>query len=275
MNDDGRQSMRESIVTGSGSFSNLDPDAHYNLKKGVYDQVKNDEAALNESAILAQFVDSASATNLGVQSEVEEMIGSIVDTVQQTIDTALLQQAVETNLSVLPENNVESNLKVIREIYLATVVKGIYEFTASQKALIEYVAFQCPALGGNVVYEARAMMMLYNDSIVFDDTQLCIVSSGNRFISGNENPNLQSVFPGFILKPNPADNEVLVLLDEKHSDGYIELNDIAGKTLEKIKIKSVDKSAVINLKQFAEGTYFIIHRETGKSPVSYRLVIIR
>lgn len=67
---------------------------------------------------------------------------------------------------------IETNDRIVNDIYLATMGKDVDEFTASQTSTLFDIANQCPMLGGNAVYRARALYSWIADKIELDDALL-------------------------------------------------------------------------------------------------------
>jgi hypothetical protein len=69
--------------------------------------------------------------------------------------------ALITENGLLPNNEVFlANEKLVNEIYLNTIAKGLSEFTLEQKNDLQYIANQCPLAGGDAVYSARSLYSL-------------------------------------------------------------------------------------------------------------------
>lgn len=59
---------------------------------------------------------------------------------------------------------IESNQKQVNDIYLGTVAKDVGIFTPAQATQLFAIANQCPMLGGNAVFRARALYSLIDDT---------------------------------------------------------------------------------------------------------------
>jgi hypothetical protein len=110
----------------------------------------------------------------------------------------LTAEGVKTaNAAIATSELIEANEKQVNEIYLGTVAKGIDGFTPAQASALFDIANQCPLVGGNAVYRARAMYALIDDEQAYDDPALCLQhgliyrsmqQAGGRAVSVVPNP---------------------------------------------------------------------------------------
>lgn len=109
------------------------------------------------------------------------------------------------NAAIATSEVIEANEKMVNEIYLSTVAKGIDEFTTDQINDLFNMANQCPLIGGNAVYRARAIYALIDNEQDFDDPSLCLPFG---IIVRNVE---QVATTGFTVMPNPAQDEVALV----------------------------------------------------------------
>jgi len=118
---------------------------------------------------------------------------------------------------------IESNQKQVNEVYLSTIAKEVKDFTPEQAAELFAIADQCPMLGGNAVYRARALYSLIDEEQVYDDEALCLVNGIITKRLTEPSPNSVSVIP------NPASDEaVLALTHTLDEPGMFILYDAVG-----------------------------------------------
>ena len=101
---------------------------------------------------------------------------------------------------------IETNQKQVNEIYLATIAKDVKEFTTEQAVDLFAIADQCPMVGGNAVYRARALYSLIDEEQVYDDEALCL---GHGIIVKRLMETVQSTLS---VIPNPATDEATLVL---------------------------------------------------------------
>ncbi|MFN0202345.1 MAG: T9SS type A sorting domain-containing protein, partial [Bacteroidia bacterium] len=105
----------------------------------------------------------------------------------------------------------EENERLVNEIYLSTLVQGIYLLDENQVSILEGIIHQCPLSGGKAVYRARALYAMYNLEENYEDTEVC----GQQGISWRTNQPTQvaTLSPLFSVAPNPANHEVNITFD--------------------------------------------------------------
>lgn len=103
---------------------------------------------------------------------------------------------------------IETNRKMVEEIYLSTVGKEIDTFTVAQADELFAIANQCPMVGGNAVYTARSLYRLIDDSQKYDDQLLCLPH-------GIIVKRLAATEAGGVhVQPNPARDQATLVLDQ-------------------------------------------------------------
>lgn len=131
--------------------------------------------------------------------------------------TALLPAAAcalpkAANSNIGTTELIEANRTEVDEIYLSTIGKDIDTFTVAQSADLLAIANQCPMMGGNAVYTARALYRLIDDAYAYDDQLLCLPHGIIVKSIRQQDAAVLSIVP------NPArDNATLVL--DKVLDG--------------------------------------------------------
>ena len=78
------------------------------------------------------------------------------------------------NQGVLTSELIEANDKQVTDIYLAVVGADVDGFTAAQTGTLLDIANQCPLVGGNAVFRARALYTLIDAGAEYDDALLCL-----------------------------------------------------------------------------------------------------
>jgi len=149
-------------------------------------------------------------------------------------NTAALQVAATTkaltadnvkavNAGLATSELIETNQKQVNEVYLATIAKDADGFTPGQVAELFAIADQCPMMGGNAVYRARALYSLIDEEQAYDDEALCLAHGIIVKSLVNAVPNAVSVIP------NPASDEAtLVLTMEQETPGMLIIFDALG-----------------------------------------------
>lgn len=111
----------------------------------------------------------------------------------------------------------------MNDIYLATIGKDVGTFTTAQASALFDIANQCPMLGGNAVFQARALFWLIDDAHDFDDASICL----HHGIVVKNQKDERGV--ALRLVPNPTTDAVaLVLTNALDEPGVFILYDAVG-----------------------------------------------
>lgn len=104
------------------------------------------------------------------------------------------------------------NKIAMNDILVNTLDAGVDTFTSTQIASLAELAFQCPLIGGDAVFKARAVYSLITDT-VYDDIALCDTSiHDDRMMLVKPHTNISDTVPVlYKLFPNPAKDEVKIL----------------------------------------------------------------
>lgn len=123
-------------------------------------------------------------------------------TAMANLDAARIVEAQllksETGL-IASSELIEQNAKTVNDIYFGTVGKSgeLVVFDVSQAGTLFDIANQCPLVGGNPVYQARALYSLVDGDAEFDDALLC--ASAGYVVKSEE---LEA--PRVSVYPNPS-----------------------------------------------------------------------
>jgi hypothetical protein len=133
------------------------------------------------------------------------------------------------------------------------------------------IAQQCPDQGGQSVFRARHFVAMINDSIEYDDAGVCL-SQGILRTAGNKN--IQQ--PCLILLPNPARDEVEILLINYHEAKFnLRIIDLEGKNIINSELKNGSSLNQISTEMLAPGVYIVEAIQQGEVICRTKLVIVR
>jgi hypothetical protein len=131
------------------------------------------------------------------------------------------------------------------------------------------IAHQCPAAGGKSVFQARAMLLLINDSIQYDDDNACLQAGIYREVP------IQEFMFNYELIPNPAKDQVMLsILNEQKGLCHIQITNILGKTVFENEIDCEQSEHIIQTHHLNPGTYLVKIRFEDFEKVE-KLIIIR
>ena len=144
--------------------------------------------------------------------------------------------------------------KMINEVYLNTIAKRISDFNDNQKLIINSIANQCAISGGRAVYLARLMKEYYSPNVDYTDIDESCDSEfeGKVVVENNE--------AGFVeyIYPNPAQDELNIILKESLTNGRISIVDLLGRELMSLEIPTDLQKVSLNTKALYNGVYFVV-----------------
>ncbi|MBL7927202.1 MAG: T9SS type A sorting domain-containing protein [Bacteroidia bacterium] len=170
----------------------------------------------------------------------------------------------------IPENNLKAinGMKLLCNKYDTDTLLHFY-------STIESIAQQCPYSGGKAVFQARVLLCLFNDSIMYNDATVCLQSGIYRNLMQQDETATLSFFD-FSLLPNPASQQVQVAFNftiEKPMQ--FEIRNVLGGKVSEFEIDKGLKSIVFTTQNYEDGIYFIRMRSNGLSLMTKKLIIIK
>jgi len=153
-------------------------------------------------------------------------------------------------------------MQTINTIYLNTWAKERFEFTATERSVLEGIAYLEPLIAGSAVYSARVMLGINP-----------ILNNGSRMA---QTPNTEKNNVGAIY-PNPAKD--MAYLNYSLNEGetaHIYFYNIMGTTIKSFTIDSNKTHFEFSTTDFKPGLYFYnITCINGKLLKSNKLIIIK
>lgn len=143
------------------------------------------------------------------------------------------------NANVATTEWMDLNTKQVNEIYLSTIGSEVDTFTTAQVNALYSIADQCPMVGGEAVFRARALYALVNNEQDFDDPLLCLQQG---IIVKSLKPQDTGVGQATVV-PNPAMNAATVVLQEELDNPvvFVVFNAIGAVVLrEEVPAKSIE-----------------------------------
>ncbi len=137
---------------------------------------------------------------------------------------------------------------------------------------IKSIAQQCPYIGGTPVFKARSYLAMLGDTTQFQDASICAMEGIFRQAQNNiANADLQ-----FLIQPNPAQNYVDVMLNNK-LEGIcsISIVDAIGKNIYSKTFDCKTRILKIDTSKFVNGVYNIGISINGNVIKNEKLIIVR
>ena len=238
-----KEAIQENITSNLSSA-----EFNYSAKQDAYSLIISDSSLLDSSFIIATFYEEMQAQNLGKFYEIENLM-----------DIDNYTDASIKNNALIPENKIEENAQLFNNI--------LFNFEENANEMwsdITYIANQCPISGGKAVYEARALLLMYDKNLDWDDETACI-----QGVDYKKAP-INNIEPTAIIYPNPVNEQLTIWLKnykiKENESIEIQLIDIIGNTIHKYHSDLVSKILELDTKKLATGNYIIqITTSTGLS----------
>ena len=217
---------------------------HYQNKKLAYQYLDSTNGYTTDSnKVLKAFYDSAKVATIGKLAEVS-----------QHIKDGNFGTASSVNAGLSTNNTIEDNNKRINYYYLLRLNDSTYQYSSADSLSIYNIAVQCPAEGGEGVWQARVLLSrIVHHYVDFDNK----CGDGKHLVHHSTNPPKSIVNANFKLYPNPNDGTMVLEyhLPEK-DNGEISILDLSGRVLKKYLINSKNYQLNISENELSAGTYF-------------------
>ncbi|MCB9165666.1 MAG: hypothetical protein H6592_14725 [Flavobacteriales bacterium] len=256
----------QSTVLAAQKDMNDERIALYDIDASVLGQVvQNREQLLVLQGELKLALEQLAAPDLTAAQRTT--LNGVITGLQQTMDglisynTAALELAANTralsaesvkntNAAIGATELTETNYKTVHAIYLSTVAKDVEGFTAQQAQDLLAVADQCPLVGGNAVFQARALYYAIDPEQEFDDPALCLQH-------GLVTKSLkQPVVNALSMVPNPAMDEVtLVLTAALEEAGTLLICNAQGAEVLRLRVPKDQQRTAVSVATLAPGVY--------------------
>ncbi|MCW5931884.1 MAG: T9SS type A sorting domain-containing protein, partial [Bacteroidetes bacterium] len=127
--------------------------------------------------------------------------------------------------------------------------------------------------GGPAVEKARSFIALLNDTIAYNDDNICLQSGIYRFASDSAKTIEESKI---IIQPNPASNEISIIL-KGNFEGLcsVQIQNVIGETVLTDEMNCKDSIHKINLLNIPQGIYMVKVNVNNSTFVNTKFVIIK
>jgi hypothetical protein len=134
------------------------------------------------------------------------------------------------------------------------------------------IAQQCPYKGGRAVYQARALLKFFNDTIEYEDDAVCLQQGIFRNSTITTKLKENEIF----IKPNPAINLIEVTLNSTNSGiCNIVISNMLNEKLLEIKINCSENKTQLDIRKLSPGIYKVMIEIDGIPMLTKKLIIIR
>lgn len=220
----------------------------YKSKTDIYNQLNLDSIIIDWNDSLELFKSAFTNTE-----------ASLLNNIKLAIINGNFEEAKYQLMQVTPTVYAEEQLKLALETLLDT---SIIDSNAVKFNILNSIAYQCPNIGGEAVYEARAILMAQFGFIEFDDASLCD-NTNNTSNARRANP-IYSTSNEIIIKD--ADN-YSISISNKLNKSILSINvyDMQGK-----KIDISFTNDIIDISKLSNAMYIIkIHFTDNTEATKY------
>jgi len=207
-----------------------------------------------------------------------------IEFLNQTIHNIYIQQEAIFNDNLANaelQNNyvVNGELPELNGVYMNEMEINYMEtdedlqFLRDNYSGIIAIASQCPYVGGKAVERARTYIALINDSISYDDANICLQSGVYRFANDSTEKITSSDIK---IIPNPANDKVTVQLTGI-DDGIckIQIRNVLNEIVYDDVFDCKNQKHIINVSNLSQGVYSISVNAVGKKSIINKLIITR
>lgn len=243
--------------SSSINFGDIDQPMKYMLKENAYRILDNMEQ-MPTQANLALFQQYNARYNHLKNGNTGKF-----DNVLRFIENGQLNEAKNINQQINPDNEVEQNLQYAYGVYFDYVLPQL-TIPNTVVEQLQLIADTPPCIGGGGVYVARAILG-YTETTPVDDKSL------EKQVSENISEGTVIVYP------NPANDEVFVLLDgyENGQKIEVELYNILGTLIINKQVISSNEAISICTAKIPAGSYILVLKTASKTLYKNRLVVIK
>lgn len=173
--------------------------------------------------------------------------------------------------SVASAEMIESNEKIVNSIYLSTIGKEKFAFTAEQLADLVRISELCPLAGGSAVIKARSLRYLVDPKLYYHDRETCW-SEGIQL--RQQKKDLQSMYVK--IYPNPANETATLeysLATEKN--GMMQIYSVTGQLFLTQSLRGSTGQHIFSTAGLMPGVYYINVQAGDLPKYNGKLIIIR
>jgi hypothetical protein len=235
-------------------------------KEGLLTTIWQNPYLLSDS-VLRRFYDSMSNAPMGRILAIDTSMVSI----NPTNNYSSLLNALN---SVIPANNIEANLQAAAFGYLSYRLND--SLSSNQLATLRMLANKCPDWDGNGVYQARALLSLFDPpTTIYSDSCGGNGNDSHRHDKRN-GANQTIIHSAFNLYPNPNNGGFTLEYNlEKGQSGTFTIFDMLGKRIATYTLNPNEKKMLINETIMDNGVYLyniVVNNSVVKQD---KLVIIK
>ncbi|MEZ4758112.1 MAG: hypothetical protein R2817_14905 [Flavobacteriales bacterium] len=220
---------------------------------GVLALVKEAMVQLEDSTLTTNQRQAVMATLAGYRQNISDLAEYNANVVELAHSSKVLtaEGVRAANAALGATELTESNAKAVNEIHLATIGKEVDHFTVDQTSALFEIANQCPMVGGNAVFRARALYSLIDEGQDYDDELLCL--QHGILVKSLDQPTGSALS----VVPNPTSDEATLVLAEPLDDpGVFIVYDALGAEVLRHLVAAESLRHIVNTEALAPALYY-------------------
>ncbi len=175
---------------------------------------------------------------------------------KQLLVEGIRDSVLVINNMVTPTELPEWNERSMNEYYYLYKRYGKDSLSPYYSAILD-IALQCPSAGGPSVFRARNFVRLFNDTMIYNDTWVCLQAGYYR--SANTSQSMPSKrFSEIKLVPNPANEYVDIIIGNRNGEvANMKLLNVNGEQVASANLNSESNKVRLSTIDLSPGVYFV------------------
>ncbi|MBK9732782.1 MAG: hypothetical protein IPO83_16135 [Chitinophagaceae bacterium] len=235
----------------------------------MYKSLSDHEEFRNENVILENFYDTVQSNPISYLYRVDSLIGAMSDTAIGVAGIEIIRQLATIENDRIEDDEVFiDNRKAVNEIFLNNFNSTGFAFSSGEISDLFNIADQCPYEGGLAVFKARVLLRSVNDTLFWNDRDICDVSP-------KVHDSYKGILSFFSLYPNPTDGIVKFKYSYDTTEPcFVILQDILGRNLKTISLMNKSGEIEIDLSQFSPTFYNLFIRSNDQLQLIDKVILI-
>ncbi|MBI1227790.1 MAG: PKD domain-containing protein [Bacteroidetes bacterium] len=173
---------------------------------------------------------------------------------------------IAANAAVSTTGVPDLNEKKLNDLYLKKAAKNQWTLDASDMALLDGIAHQCPEYGGPAVYWARSWYASLTNTPI---NPFNCVGSRNSETSDAVQPDTV-----YLVYPNPSGGMFILLCPASETGRQVEVFNMTGQLLKRLVVENTSVKQQIDLQGLNNGIYLLRVTEAGRTVLGQRVSIV-
>jgi hypothetical protein len=184
------------------------------------------------------------------------------DIAENIADAALGIRTKYAGMTVVAD--FEANEKAVNDIYLSYLARFSADPDSTELVGLQAIAEQCPLLGGNAVYRARALLAaMITELTIYNDSLACLSVQALAMPPVQHSPAV--AVQQLHAFPNPASDELRVEWNlPVEQSGSLQLFDLFGRQIRRVQLSAGDAGHTMSLGNLPDGIYVLRARLDGR-----------